>query len=82
MLKCHELADLTSCLHRAHDGEMVFVLLARDPVAPNMIRFWVEERIRLGKNQLGDKQIQEAINCARVMEEQRLADKKFSGHHE
>ncbi len=49
MLKRDELADPTSCLNRARDDEMTFVLLGRDAAAPAAIRAWAEERIRLGK---------------------------------
>lgn len=69
MLKKDELTDPTSCLSKAHDNERVFVLLARDVTAPATIRFWCQERMRLGKNTIDDSQIQEAFECARLMEE-------------
>lgn len=50
---------------------MLFVLLARDVAAPDTIRYWVEERIRLGKNRRKDAQIQEALGCAKTMERER-----------
>jgi hypothetical protein len=53
---------------KARDDEMTFVLLERDVAAPATIRFWIKERIRLGKNQPDDDQLLEAENCARVME--------------
>ncbi len=68
MLKRDELSDPTSCLSKAKDDEMLFVLLGRDKAAPLAIRVWVNERIRLGKNQYDDPQIQEALACARRME--------------
>lgn len=71
MRRKFELADPESCFNRAEDEEMLFVLLARDAAAPVAIRAWVEERIRLGKNQVDDAQIREALGCARIMEEQR-----------
>jgi ribosomal protein S27AE len=71
MIKREELTNQDSCLNRAKDDEMVFTLLARDVAAPRAIRFWVKERIRLGKNQLSDPQIVEAILCAQRMEQQR-----------
>lgn len=69
MRKRDELTDSKSCLNRAHDDELLFVLLARDPAAPVAIRTWVDERIRLGKNAASDPQIVEALECARRMEQ-------------
>jgi hypothetical protein len=74
MRKCDELTSADSCLSRAHDQEMTFVLLARDLAAPATIRFWVAERIRLGKNQPDDPQLLEAIICANLMEVERERD--------
>lgn len=71
MLKRHELSHPNSCLSKAANDEMVFTLLARDVVAPSVIRFWVSERLRVGKNTVGDEQIREALECAKVMERQR-----------
>ena len=71
MLKRHELTDPNSCMSRARDGEMVFVLLERDDSAPGAIRWWVGDRIRRGKNKPGDPQMVEAEECARRMEAQR-----------
>lgn len=48
--------------------EMLFVLLERDVAAPNTIRYWVSERIRLGKNKGNDEQIKEAVSCANLMD--------------
>ncbi len=72
MLKKDELTDPNSCFSKAKDSERMFVLLARDIVAPNTIRFWANERIRLGKNKFYDSQIQEAFECARLMERERV----------
>jgi len=72
MLKRDELEDNNSCLNKAHDGERLFVLLARDPAAPIAIRAWVAERIRLGKNVLEDAQIAEALDCANRMDRERV----------
>jgi hypothetical protein len=68
MLKGLELKDPTSCFSKAKDDERIFVLLERDKAAPATIRFWVQERIRLGKNVESDPQIQEALMCAALME--------------
>lgn len=68
MIKSKELTDPNSCMSKARDDEMTFVLLGRDAAAPLTIRTWVQERIRLGKNTLGDPQIQEALACADTMD--------------
>ena len=71
MLKIDEIADPKSCLNIAKDSERVFVLLGRDIAAPDTIRFWCSERIRLGKNLTTDAQITEALECASLMEKER-----------
>ena len=68
MIKAMEAADGQSCWNKAAKDEMVFVLLGRDAAAPAAIRAWIAERIRLGKNKLGDHQIINAENCAQYME--------------
>ncbi len=68
MLKIDEANNDDSCFNRAKDDEHIFVLLARDSAAPATVRFWANERIRIGKNQFHDRQIQEAFECARLME--------------
>jgi hypothetical protein len=48
MRKKDELTDPGSCMSRAGDEEMTFVLLGRDAAAPVAIRAWIEERVRIG----------------------------------
>lgn len=71
MIKRDEIEHTESCFNKAHDGERLFVLLARDPAAPVAIRAWVAERLRLGKNKPEDAQICEAIECAALMDIER-----------
>jgi len=71
MLKRDELNHPESCLTKARDGEMLFVLLARDVAAPSTIRHWIAQRIASGKNRPGDDQLVEAEQCACEMERQR-----------
>lgn len=68
MIKSEELTNPKSCMSRAADDEMTFVLLGRDAAAPHAIHAWVAERIRLGKNKATDPQIIEALECAARME--------------
>lgn len=71
MLKRDEIDHPESCFSKARDDERLFVLLARDPAAPVVIRVWVAERLRLGKNRPEDDQIREALECASLMEAER-----------
>ena len=71
MRKRDELADPKSCLNKARDEEMLFVLLGRDADAPDTIRDWIRRRIAKGKNKLSDAKIQEALECALTMERER-----------
>jgi hypothetical protein len=67
MIKREELTNPKSCMRRAKDDEMTFVLLGRDAAAPVAIEAWISERIRLGKNTSEDAQITEAKQCAEKM---------------
>lgn len=69
MRKRDELTDPTSCLNKAGDDEMLFVLLARDPAAPVAVEAWIAERIRIGKNAESDPKI---ITARRWVEDVRI----------
>lgn len=69
MEKALELSVPTSCLNKAKDNELLFVLLERDKAAPAAIRMWIRERLRRGMNLTTDSQIVEARACLRRMEE-------------
>ena len=71
MMKRKEISDPTSCLNHAEEDEIVFVLLARDPAAPLAIRAWIQERLKLDKNDPYDDQISEASECIKEMEKWR-----------
>lgn len=71
MRKYAEVSSPASCLNRAVEHEMIFVLLGRDAAAPDTIRYWVAVRIEQGKNKLDDLQIVEALKCADMMEQER-----------
>jgi hypothetical protein len=75
MIKFNEMADGRSCLNRADMEEMIFTLLARDICAADTVRYWCKLRVESGKNKWDDAQIKEALECARVMDEQRLSGK-------
>lgn len=70
MRRKDEFSKAKTCFNNAHSEEMIFVLLGRDSAAPAAIRAWVNERIKQGKNVKGDMQTEEALDCARTMEEE------------
>jgi hypothetical protein len=70
VIKIQELLDPSSCMSRALDDEMTFVLLGRDRAAPAAIRAWIAERIRLGLNQPDDTQITGAVAVAKFIDAQ------------
>jgi len=57
--------------------EPMFILLARDPNAPELVRLWAcrrQELITLGSKPASDRaMIDEAYECAEAMENWRLA---------
>ena len=67
MRKRKEVTDPKSCLNRAFEDELIFVLLARDPAAPVAIQAWIEKRIELGLNTRDDPKLTEAQNIAVAM---------------
>jgi hypothetical protein len=76
MRKRDELTNPDSCMSRARDDEWTFVLLGRDVAAVATVRAWINERLRLGKNQPHDAQIREAdMWCEVVSAELRAAGK-------
>lgn len=71
MRKRDEIADPTSCLNKARDNEWLFVLLGRDAAATITVRFWIEERIRLGLNFRTDAKIQDAEEWIKAVQTER-----------
>jgi len=67
MRKLQEIESANSCLGRAKNDEMLFVLLGRDECAPVAIRTWCAARVSAGKNKWEDTQIQDALKCAETM---------------
>lgn len=74
--KLTELRD--GCFHAALDDEPMFVLLARDPDAPRVIRNWAAARtedIERGRRPASDaSKVVEARRCADQMEKWRAAN--------
>lgn len=71
MRKEEEISNPTSCLNRARARSLVFVIQGDDAAAQAAISTWAAKRIELGKNQLGDDQIVEALECSDMMEQER-----------
>lgn len=67
MRKSDELSNPKSCINKAGNHEMVFVLLSRDTAAPFAIAAWIESRLTLGLNEPNDPQITEARDVLRNM---------------
>lgn len=69
MIRKEEILNPESCLNRADPDEPLFVLRAHDITAPDVVRFWAQERLRIGKNESHDEQIREAFALAERMEQ-------------
>lgn len=77
MIRTDELEQ--GCMAKALPDEMTFVLLARDPVAPSVIRHWARHRVASGLNGWHDQKMHEALRCARTMDEQRPEIREYLG---
>lgn len=75
MIKSKELASPNSCLNKAADDEMMFVLRAKDPAAPAAILAWIAMRVILGLNKVDDPKLVEAADTGNEMARQREAGK-------
>jgi hypothetical protein len=74
MTRVDEIEKPESCFNKADKYERMFILLARDASAPVAIKAWVVDRLITGKNKIEDSQIVEALECARLMQEERLKE--------
>lgn len=75
MKKSEELSNSQSCLNKASDTEMLFVLLGRDPAFAGTVRDWAQRRVRMGLNSRHDVKILSAIIDAGQVEAQMGAAK-------
>ena len=64
MKKLDEMTDPKSCLSKAADDEPVFVLRAKDKLAPGVVRMWVE----LARGVHEPEKLEEATRLATLME--------------
>ena len=63
--KSEVLLNPSSCLNKAEGDEPVFVLRAKDPLAPMIVRMWAELAYQLNAHE--SKKIQDAYGEARDM---------------
>jgi len=56
------------CYHAAKPDEPMFVLLARDPLAPGLVRQWADHREKFASNDRSLAKAAEARRCADAME--------------
>ena len=72
MRKREVLSDPSSCLNRARDDEMIFVLLARDESSIDAVRAWIESRIKRGKNIREDAEIVSAEQWIEMVQTEKV----------
>jgi hypothetical protein len=70
-IKRDEIADPNSCLNRAADDEPIFVLRAKDMLAPKLVRDWAAKAVLDGHHE--DAKIKAAWRFADAMEAWRKA---------
>jgi len=56
------------CHAKAEDDEPMFTLLARDPLAPALVRLWTEARMQAARTERDIEKAEEALACADAME--------------
>jgi len=68
-----ELKNPQSCLNKAADDEMIFVLRGKDITSPRTILDWIKTNITYSN--LPDEKLREAFECALAM--RKIPDKKL-----
>ncbi|MCX5516176.1 hypothetical protein C3941_19490 [Kaistia algarum] len=56
------------CYHNAEPDEPMFILLARDPLAPGLVREWADQREAVAVTARQFAKVSEARQCADAME--------------
>lgn len=64
MIKSEERDNPDSCWNKANEGEIVFVLLERDPSMSGTIRDWAWRRIKMGIDTADSPKIISALKLA------------------
>ena len=68
MLKREELSRPDSCLNKAGDDELIFVLRAKEPAAVYAVRAWIARRLEMVLNFDDDPKIIDAYEWVRRAE--------------
>jgi hypothetical protein len=76
--KHEELIDPNSCLNKARDDEMLFILCGDDRSAPSTVMDWIRHRVEFGQNAPTDGKLQCAGSVAEIMDRERV-DREASG---
>lgn len=63
MIKIDELTSATSCLNKAGEDEPIFVLRAKDVLAPELVRIWAMKAMMSGQHE-----------ASKILEAEGLAD--------
>lgn len=67
MKKSDELSNTQSCLSKAGQNEMLFVLRGQDASSPKTVLFWIAENF----DTCPDAKLREAFECALSMKQTR-----------
>lgn len=76
MTKQENQEDPNSCWNKAHPDEPIFILLARDDEAYELVREWRRRRIKSRKNKPEDPEMRQALTVAIDMEYYNAAKKR------
>lgn len=77
MKKSTEILSPTSCLSKARDDELIFVLLERDKTAAEVVRYWCTLRVKHKLNTWKDHKIREALAWAEAVSPGPISDDQF-----
>lgn len=66
MTKREELSNPASCLNKAAEDEIIFVLRSTDKLSPRLVRAWAEAAAMYG---CAPEKVAEARLCADMMEQ-------------
>lgn len=69
------------CYTKAEPDEPMFILLARDPQAPDLVRQWARDRHFSAQGEEG-QQVNEALLCAGAMDVWRAKNRPATGGHD
>lgn len=77
MTKKEAIEDPNSCWNKAHDNDIVFILIQKDPQAPKTIQLWAAMRVLFGNDDLNAPKITSALDIADKIDA--IQNAKFDG---